>query len=86
MADLQPNHALPQETVDLIVDDILAWDGRFPLRWSGELARLLQDPRVFRTYLATHALIWGVHTELANTERPSPAAAERNSDARPIER
>lgn len=65
--------SLPNAHVDLIVEEVLAWNGRYPLVFTSRVSEILSDPVVFDTLIATHALIWGASPELAKTVPPVPA-------------
>ncbi|OWK36707.1 hypothetical protein [Fimbriiglobus ruber] len=77
MAEPNSGDWLPSDMIGRIVEEILAWNGEYPLSWSSELTEDLRDPAVFKTYLATHAVLWGASPELAATEPPRPKNPER---------
>jgi hypothetical protein len=68
MTDSEPNDWLPGDTMAIIVEEILAFDGSYPVRWSSRLAKLIEDPVVYKVVLTTHALVWGNNAE-ANLPR-----------------
>jgi hypothetical protein len=65
MSDSEASDWLPVDMMAIIVEEILAFDGAYPVRWSDKLAKLIQDPTVYRVVLATHAMIWGTNAEAA---------------------
>lgn len=74
----QPIEGLSDELAELILEHVLAWDGKYPLvHWPTKLAVALRDPAVFDTYVTTHALVHGACPELFDTRPPvSPNETE----------
>jgi hypothetical protein len=70
----KPPESLSADVLGLIVESILAFDGKFPLHlhWDEALTEVLRDPAVFDTYIATFGMIHGPSLELAKTRRPDP--------------
>lgn len=70
MTEAKQPEALPPGDTEALLEEVLAWNGTYPVKWDKKFDDVLSDPAVFTAFLAMHAVVWGPSPELAKTQPP----------------